>query len=128
MEQVSGSGFFWKFLQELKDKDDLLRKTYVKSEHQEGTCVDMCPLSERLRRQFECDLHRFEMVNFGVGESRATGQVDHLRAIKKYSRSEADAVTVLPHEILTPDTILSAVLYLIHNIMDLRVLLFVPIF
>ncbi|XP_056145681.1 germinal-center associated nuclear protein [Lampris incognitus] len=76
-----------------------------------GTCPDMCPEKERYMRETRNQLSVFEVTP-------DTETVDHMAAIKEYSRSSADQEEPLPHE-LRPLPILSMTMdYLVIQIMD----------
>lgn len=76
-----------------------------------GTCPDMCPEKERYMRETRKQLSVFEVIP-------DTEMVDHMTAIKEYSRSSADQEEPLPHE-LRPLPVLSRTMdYLVTQIMD----------
>ncbi|CAB1346720.1 unnamed protein product [Coregonus sp. 'balchen'] len=76
-----------------------------------GTCPDMCPEKERYMRETRNQLSCFEVVP-------DTERVDHVAAIKEYSRSSADQEEPLPYE-LRPLPVLSMTMeYLVTQIMD----------
>ncbi|XP_046903487.1 germinal-center associated nuclear protein isoform X2 [Hypomesus transpacificus] len=76
-----------------------------------GTCPDMCPEKERYMRETRNQLSAYEVVP-------NTEMVDHVAAIKEYSRSSADQEEPLPYE-LRPLTVLSMTMnYLVSQIMD----------
>ncbi|CAG7823982.1 unnamed protein product [Allacma fusca] len=73
-----------------------------------GTCKDMCPEKERYMREVQRQLTSYEMAR--------DGEVDHLKAIKAYSRSSADQEEPLPHELRPTPTLEMSMLYILHNI------------
>lgn len=76
-----------------------------------GTCPDMCPEKERYMRETRNQLSIFEVIP-------DTEMVDHIAAIKEYSRSSADQEEPLPHE-LRPLPVLSMTMdYLVTQIME----------
>lgn len=73
----------------------------------------MCPEKERLMREAKRQVAVFEF------EPGSKTVLDHLKAVKQYSRSSADQETPLPHE-LRPEPVLKMTMtYLLQNIMDL---------
>ncbi|NXG58602.1 GANP protein, partial [Hemiprocne comata] len=89
-----------------------IKRTYLgKAKTVVGTCPDMCPEKERYMRETRNQLSIFEVL---LGSDK----VDHVAAIKEYSRSSADQEEPLPHE-LRPSEVLSMTMdYLVTNIMD----------
>lgn len=73
----------------------------------------MCPEKERLMRECKHQLAVFEL------EEGSRTVMNHLIAVKQYSRSSADQELPLPHE-LRPEPVLKLTMtYLMQNIMDL---------
>lgn len=78
-----------------------------------GVCPDMCPEKERLMREAKHQVASFEL------EEGSRTIMNHLIAVKQYSRSSADQESPLPHE-LRPEQVLKLTMtYLLQNIMDL---------
>lgn len=73
-----------------------------------GTCPDMCPASERARREKEGRLHRFEVAPGGGPRPRA----DPLRAVKEYSRPAAGKARPQPGQLRPPAVLLATVRHL----------------
>uniref|UniRef100_A0A8C7GGN7 Germinal-center associated nuclear protein n=1 Tax=Oncorhynchus kisutch TaxID=8019 RepID=A0A8C7GGN7_ONCKI len=100
----------------LEQRDKILRAGRPKRTDLElsffvGTCPDMCPEKERYMRETRNQLSCFEVVP-------DTERVDHVAAIKEYSRSSADQEEPLPYE-LRPLPVLSMTMdYLVTQIMD----------
>ncbi|KFB49059.1 AGAP007989-PA-like protein [Anopheles sinensis] len=59
-----------------------------------GTCPDMCPEKERYLRDWKIMVPSYE-------RQPGSNHIDHAKAIKQYSRSSADQVLPLPHELRT---------------------------
>ena len=64
-----------------------------------GTCRDMCPKEERLRRLQESDVHKLEML---TEAQEAAGLDLRHTMIKKLQRSSADHELKIPHLMRTP--------------------------
>lgn len=78
-----------------------------------GVCPDMCPEKERLMREAKHQVASFEL------EDGSRTIMNHLVAVKQYSRSSADQESPLPHE-LRPEPVLKLTMtYLLQNIIDL---------
>ncbi|XP_071482694.1 uncharacterized protein [Diadema antillarum] len=84
----------------LEERDKQLRKGLTKqsdlatAKTMIGTCPDMCPEKERYMREVQRRLSPYEMVP-GTEKQGENPRVDHIRAVKEYSRSSADQVSVL---------------------------------
>ncbi|NXX92254.1 GANP protein, partial [Centropus bengalensis] len=101
----------------LDQRDKIMRQARIKRTDLDkaktvvGTCPDMCPEKERYMRETRNQLSVFELL---LGSDK----VDHMAAIKEYSRSSADQEEPLPHE-LRPSEVLNMTMdYLVTNIMD----------
>ncbi|CAB4017470.1 Hypothetical predicted protein, partial [Paramuricea clavata] len=86
-----------------------------------GVCCDMCPEKERYMREYQANLSIFEMVP-GTQDNRFSDgdvpRVEHFKAVKEYSRSAADKLEPLAHE-LRPVHVLQMTLdYLMANVMN----------
>lgn len=78
-----------------------------------GICPDMCPEKERLSRESKHRVASYELVD------GSKSIMNHLIAVKEYSRSSADQESPLSHE-LRPEPVLKLTMtYLLQNIMDL---------
>eukprot|EP00127_Corallochytrium_limacisporum_P007326 Clim_evm13s247 gene=Clim_evmTU13s247 len=75
-----------------------------------GTCLDMCPEKERMKRQWQRDLSQFEMVE-------GTEHAHPFVCIKKFSRSAAGQETSLPHELRTLPSLRNSISYLLHYVL-----------
>ncbi|XP_029967911.1 germinal-center associated nuclear protein [Salarias fasciatus] len=76
-----------------------------------GTCPDMCPEKERYMRETRKQLSIYEVIP-------GTELVDHVTAIKEYSRSSADQEEPLPHELRPLPMLCMTMDYLVTQIMD----------
>lgn len=74
-----------------------------------GTCPDMCPASERARREKEGRLHRFEVAPGGGGPRP---RADPQRAVKEYSRPAAGKARPQPSQLRPPAVLLATVRHL----------------
>ncbi|KAJ1975441.1 actin cytoskeleton and mitosis protein, partial [Dimargaris xerosporica] len=74
-----------------------------------GTCQDMCPLYERVERQHQNNIDKYEMIP-------GTRQVDPQRAVKAFHRSSAGNEQPLPSDVRPPDVLLRTLDYLIDEI------------
>lgn len=81
----------------------------------QGVCPDMCPEKERYMRQAKYQVSSFEQEP----NTRNRNSMNHLKALKQYSRSSADQESPLPHELRPEPTLKLAMDYLLHKIMDL---------
>ncbi|XP_050076483.1 uncharacterized protein LOC126563787 [Anopheles maculipalpis] len=103
----------------LEAKDRYLRLTTErttdirKAKNIEGTCPDMCPEKERYLREWKCMVPSYEK-QLGGGN-----QIDHVKAIKQYSRSSADQELPLPHELRSQHALGRTMHFLLTNLADL---------
>ncbi|MGH0185341.1 UNVERIFIED_CONTAM: hypothetical protein FKN15_017526 [Acipenser sinensis] len=79
-----------------------------------GTCAGMCSERERLERQRQKRLHRFEILP-GTERDRLPS-ADPGRAVKEYSRPAAGKDSTCPSELRPPAVLLKTVCYLIDEI------------
>uniref|UniRef100_A0A182QKL8 Germinal-center associated nuclear protein n=1 Tax=Anopheles farauti TaxID=69004 RepID=A0A182QKL8_9DIPT len=107
----------------LEAKDRYIRLTTErttdirKAKNIEGTCPDMCPEKERYLREWKCMVPSYERhPNGGTGTS---AQIDHVKAIKQYSRSSADQELPLPHELRSQQALGRTMHFLLTNLADL---------
>jgi hypothetical protein len=77
----------------LVDKQDT-RKTLNEAIVFTGTCVDMCPVFERVRRARE--------NNISPAEKNANGKYDRNLAVKAFSRPAAGQPPPLPSDVRPP--------------------------
>jgi hypothetical protein len=98
----------------LEQRDKGMRDSQSSSSHSVliGTCPDMCPEKERYLREYQRRLSRFEVLP-------GTDQVDHIAAVKEYSKSAADQDRPLPHDVRPQPVLQMTMDYLIVEIVDL---------
>lgn len=75
-----------------------------------GSCIDMCPVYERIRRSVENDIRKYE--------KDASGKVSKDRAIKAFSRPAAGQPPPLPSDVRPPQILISTLRYLIDNVLQ----------
>ncbi|EGV60487.1 mRNA export factor Sac3 [Yamadazyma tenuis ATCC 10573] len=75
----------------------------------QGTCLDMCPTFERVRRQLENNVKRLE-------KDPATDKISTDKAVKAFSRPAAGQPPPLPSEVRPPFVLMKTLDYLITNI------------
>ncbi|XP_053664875.1 uncharacterized protein LOC128714025 [Anopheles marshallii] len=103
----------------LEAKDRYIRLTTErttdirKAKNIEGTCPDMCPEKERYLREWKCMVPSYEKQAGGAT------QIDHVKAIKQYSRSSADQELPLPHELRSQQALGRTMHFLLTNLADL---------
>ncbi|KAK9351363.1 SAC3/GANP/Nin1/mts3/eIF-3 p25 family-domain-containing protein [Lipomyces doorenjongii] len=91
----------------LVDKQDT-RKTLNEAIVFTGTCMDMCPVFERVRRARE--------NNISPAERNASGKYDRNLAVKAFSRPAAGQPPPLPSDVRPPGILQATLTYLIDNI------------
>ncbi|XP_043472628.1 protein xmas-2 [Leptopilina heterotoma] len=103
----------------LEARDKLMRLRNAKSislataQITRGTCPDMCPEKERLMRETQRQVSFYE-------QSDNNGQkINHMTAVKQYSRSSADQEEPMPHELRPVKSLKMTMSYLLHEIVDL---------
>ncbi|XP_043437586.1 SAC3 domain-containing protein 1 isoform X1 [Prionailurus bengalensis] len=74
-----------------------------------GTCPDMCPAAERVQREKERRLHRFEVAPGCRGDRP---RADPQRAVKEYRRPAAGKARPPPSQLRPPSVLLATVRYL----------------
>jgi ferredoxin len=74
-----------------------------------GTCEDMCPAKERIKRQEESDVHQLELPQ--------NGQTLQQTMIKKFQRSSADHELQIADAMRTPAALLRTIQYIENHIM-----------
>uniref|UniRef100_A0A182JWK0 PCI domain-containing protein n=1 Tax=Anopheles christyi TaxID=43041 RepID=A0A182JWK0_9DIPT len=103
----------------LEAKDRYIRLTTErttdirKAKNIEGTCPDMCPEKERYLREWKCMVPSYERQPGGGA------QIDHVKAIKQYSRSSADQELPLPHELRSQQALGRTMHFLLSHLADL---------
>lgn len=76
----------------------------------EGSCLEMCPIFERVRRALENNVKQWE-------RDPETGVISPDRAIKAFSRPAAGQPPPLPLEVRPPQVLVKTLDYLIDNIL-----------
>ncbi|KAK2582599.1 hypothetical protein KPH14_004887 [Odynerus spinipes] len=103
----------------LEARDRLMRLKQVKShslataEVTSGTCPDMCPEKERLMRESQRQVAPYEQLE--GNEYR----INHMIAVKQYSRSSADQEEPMAHELRPVKSLKMTMSYLLHEIVNL---------
>ncbi|XP_020292247.1 uncharacterized protein LOC109858934 [Pseudomyrmex gracilis] len=103
----------------LEARDRLMRLKRVKpaslatAKVTTGTCPDMCPEKERLMRESQRQVASYEQLE--ANEYK----INHVTAIKQYSRSSADQEEPMPHELRPVKSLKMTMSYLLHEIVDL---------
>lgn len=82
-----------------------------------GTCMKMCPEEERILREREGLLHRFEVYDYGLTKGRPKS--DPEKTVKCFSRSAAGLSTPRPSILRPGPVLLHTVRYLMKNIAPL---------
>lgn len=97
-------------LAELKEQYARKREAYVaQGTKLVGTCTDMCPEYERVEREVQKELDRFEVVP-------GTQQADARLAVKIYRRPAAGRELPLPEEVRPPAVLQRTLDYLVHQL------------
>ncbi|KAL7286538.1 hypothetical protein TKK_0019166 [Trichogramma kaykai] len=81
----------------------------------QGTCPDMCPEKERYMREFQRQLATYEQMEPGSSDYK----INHLTAVKQYSRSSADQEEPMAHDLRPLKSLKMTMSYLLHEISDL---------
>ncbi|CAI5756626.1 unnamed protein product [Candida verbasci] len=76
----------------------------------QGSCLDMCPTFERIRRQLENNVKNLE-------KDPITNKISRSRAIKAFSRPAAGQPPPLPSEVRPPHILVETLNYLVDEIM-----------
>ncbi|XP_066595706.1 putative leucine-rich repeat-containing protein DDB_G0290503 isoform X2 [Prorops nasuta] len=103
----------------LEARDRLMRLKQVRSHSlamakaTSGTCPDMCPEKERLMRESQRQVAPYEQL---VGSEY---KINHMIAVKQYSRSSADQEEPMPHELRPVKALKMTMSYLLHEIVNL---------
>ncbi|SGZ40934.1 uncharacterized protein HGUI_03134 [Hanseniaspora guilliermondii] len=77
----------------------------------QGSCMQMCPIFECVRRDVENSLSKIEKDTHG--------NVDYKRAMKVFSRPAAFAPPPLPSDVRPPKVLVQSLDYIIDNLLDL---------
>ncbi|KAH3682995.1 hypothetical protein WICPIJ_006030 [Wickerhamomyces pijperi] len=94
----------------LVDKEDS-RKTLEDAISFTGSCYDMCPVFERIRRSTENDVTRYE-------KDPITGRILQAKAIKAFSRPAAGQPPPLPSDVRPPQILVQTLDYIIENLLN----------
>ena len=103
----------------LEARDRLMRMRQTKSHTLAaakvmiGTCPDMCPEKERLMRESKRQVALYEQLE--INEYK----INHMTAIKQYSRSSADQEEPMAHELRPVKSLKMTMSYLLHEIVNL---------
>ncbi|XP_017753998.1 PREDICTED: uncharacterized protein LOC108546447 [Eufriesea mexicana] len=103
----------------LEARDRLMRMRQVRSHTlaaakvMTGTCPDMCPEKERLMREAKRQVALYEQLE--TNEYR----INHMIAVKQYSRSSADQEEPMAHELRPVKSLKMTMSYLLHEIVNL---------
>lgn len=95
----------------LVDKEGT-RKTLEDAIAFRGTCYDMCPVYERVRRSVENDVKRYE-------KDPTTGKISPNKAIKAFSRPAAGQPPPLPSDVRPPRILSNTLDYIIDELLPL---------
>ena len=127
MEQAAGGKDFQSLYEEFQKMRDVERKQMevlglVDAEnvskdltdaiHFQGSCLEMCPIFERVRRALENNVKNLE-------RDPATGKISRERAIKAFSRPAAGQPPPLPSEVRPPHVLVNTLNYLVDNSLSL---------
>ncbi|KAI5960196.1 SAC3 [Candida pseudojiufengensis] len=77
----------------------------------QGSCLDMCPVFERVRRQLENNVKNLE-------KDPQTNRISKERAVKAFSRPAAGQPPPLPSEVRPPHVLKQTLDYLVDSIVD----------
>ncbi|EGW33400.1 uncharacterized protein SPAPADRAFT_137326 [Spathaspora passalidarum NRRL Y-27907] len=77
----------------------------------QGSCLDMCPVFERVRRQLENNVKDLE-------KDPITKKISPQKAVKAFSRPAAGQPPPLPSEVRPPHILVQTLDYLIDNVID----------
>ncbi|KOX74166.1 Protein xmas-2 [Melipona quadrifasciata] len=103
----------------LEARDRLMRMRQTKSHTLAaakvmiGTCPDMCPEKERLMRESKRQVALYEQLE--INEYK----INHITAVKQYSRSSADQEEPMAHELRPVKSLKMTMSYLLHEIVNL---------
>lgn len=94
----------------LVDKEDT-RKTLEDAISFQGSCLEMCPVYERIRRSIENDVRKYE-------KDPVTGKISSTKAIKAFSRPAAGQPPPLPSDVRPPQVLLKTLNYIVDHLLD----------
>ncbi|KAH3901995.1 Sac3p SCDLUD_001783 [Saccharomycodes ludwigii] len=77
----------------------------------QGTCLDMCPIYERIRRTVENNVASYE-------KDQNTGLIDRFKAIKVFARPAASAPPPLPSDVRPPHILVKTLDYIVDNLIQ----------
>ncbi|CAK9435640.1 uncharacterized protein LODBEIA_P03670 [Lodderomyces beijingensis] len=77
----------------------------------QGSCMDMCPVFERVRRQLENNVKTLEKDPY-------TNKIAKSRAVKAFSRPAAGQPPPLPSEVRPPHVLVQTLDYLVEEVVD----------
>lgn len=77
----------------------------------QGSCLDMCPTFERVRRALENNVKNFE-------KNPQTNRIDRSRAVKAFSRPAAGQPPPLPSDVRPPHILKDTLDYLVDNVVN----------
>lgn len=92
----------------LVDKEDT-RKTLEDAISFQGSCLEMCPVYERIRRSIENDVRKYE--------KDSNGKISKDKAIKAFSRPAAGQPPPLPSDVRPPQILFKTLNYIVDNIL-----------
>lgn len=78
----------------------------------QGTCLDMCPVFERARRNVEYTVYSYEKNN--ASDKRASRH----KALKVFARPAAAAAPPLPSDVRPPHILVKTLDYIVDNLLD----------
>ncbi|CAM9024100.1 unnamed protein product [Wickerhamomyces anomalus] len=93
----------------LVDKEDT-RKTLEDAISFQGSCLEMCPVYERIRRSIENDVRKYE--------KDSNGKISKDKAIKAFSRPAAGQPPPLPSDVRPPQILFKTLNYIVDNILS----------
>lgn len=76
-----------------------------------GTCTDMCPVFERIRRALENNVKSFE-------KDPATNKISRARAVKAFSRPAAGQPPPMPSDVRPPHILQKTLDYIVDNVIQ----------
>lgn len=103
------------------ERKEMISKGYLDDENSKrsldnaiafrGTCQEMCPPFERLRRT--------RQNNVNVNEKNPmTNKIDPTRAVKSFARPAAGQEPPLPSDVRPPEVLVNTLSYLVNNLLD----------
>lgn len=86
------------------------RKTLEDAIAFKGSCLDMCPVYERIRRSIENDVRKYE--------KDPSGRLSRQLAVKAFSRPAAGQPPPLPSDVRPPQVLVKTLNFLVDNIIE----------